>query len=74
MKKLIFVALGLVATGTVVALRTLPTLLRKRKEKGEYDAEVNTWEGEGGSLGRKTRNEVGALLSSDQTERTALAR
>jgi hypothetical protein len=74
LKKLIFVALGLVATDTVVALRTLPTLLRKLKEKGEHDADVNAWEGEGGSLGRKTRSEVGALLSSDQPERTALAR
>jgi hypothetical protein len=71
LKKLIFVALGLVATGTVVALRTLPTLLRKRKEKGEYDAEVNTWEGEGGSLGRKSRHEV---LSAQEPQRAEPAR
>ena len=74
MKKLIFVALGLVATGTVVALRTLPTLLRKRKENGEYDAQVNTWEGEGGSVAPKARDEVGALLSAHEPERTAPAR
>ena len=61
MKKLTLFALGLAATGTVAALRTLPTVIRKRKEKVEYDAEGNTWEGEGGSVDRKARNEAAVL-------------
>lgn len=61
MNKLTLFALGLAATGTVAALRILPTLVSKRKEKAEYDAEVNTWEGEGGSLDRKAPNVAAAL-------------
>jgi hypothetical protein len=73
LKKLVFVALGLAATGSVVVLRTVSMLMRKRKEKSEYDAEVNTWEGEGGSVAPKARNEVGVLLSAHEPERTAPA-
>ena len=51
MKTPISFAVGLVAAGTLAALRALPHLARKKQEKVDYDAELRTWEGEGGSMG-----------------------
>ena len=58
MKTRILLALGLVATGTLATLRALPQRARRKREKTQYDAEISTWEGEGGSLDTTPPREV----------------